>query len=246
MTGTQPRLMIEFGTGQRTQLSNTTPVAFSSGTQALYGVWDWNLSTWNTMAPGTQYASLAVSATATGLSSPYTVAYTNLQQQAFTINSTTGVRDGTNTVVCWQGSTACGTGNNKFGWYANLPGGLEQVIFNPVFYQGAFIVNTTVPANNVPTSCTITSDAGFTYAISVANGGVFTNAFPTYTKNGVLITDPTEAGVQTDATGSVFPVTTVEGTTNIVYQTVSDTPSAQKINIPSNTKAKRLTWVEKR
>jgi type IV pilus assembly protein PilY1 len=248
-TGGPQRLMIEFATGRRTQVTNTTAVSFAGGTQAIYGIWDWNLTGWNGMS-GTQYSSLAT--TATGLTSPYTIpsGTTHLAQQTFTINTSTGpqagIRDGTNVTVCWTGSTACTTGNNQFGWYANLPGSSEQVIFNPVFFQGAILVDSTVPASNIPISCATSLDTGFTYSLSVANGGIFTNAFPTYTKNGTLAPDPSAAGVETDATGSVYVVTTVQGTSNIIYQTVSGTPSSQQVNVPANTKAKRLTWVERR
>jgi hypothetical protein len=89
-------------------------------------------------------------------------------------------------------------------------------------------------------------DAGFTYAISVANGGIFTNAFPTYTRNGVLVSDSAAAGIRTDATGSVYTVKTVEGTSNIIYQTITGGGAGQKVNIPPNTKSKRLTWIERR
>jgi type IV pilus assembly protein PilY1 len=241
-----PRLLIEFGTGQRIQLTNLAPVQYATGTQSLYGVWDWNLSNWNTIAPAAAYQSLAATNAATGLTMPYTLTYANLTAQTLTPNGSTGAVDGTNVTICWQGSSSCGAGNNQYGWYANLPSSNEQIIFNPVFYQGAFLVNSTVPANNLPTSCSTTQDTGYTYALSVANGGVFTNTFPTYTQNGVVITDSLEAGVQTNATGSVYIVTTAERTSNIVYQTISGTPGAQKINIPPNSKSKRLTWIERR
>jgi type IV pilus assembly protein PilY1 len=246
ITGGLPRLFIEFGTGARTQLTNLTPVQYASGTQSIYGVWDWNLSAWNTMEPGSSYSNLAATLAATGLSSPFTLSSANLAAQTLTPNSSTGVVDGTNVAVCWQGTATCGSTSNQFGWYANLPGASEQIIFNPVFFQGAFIVNSTIPANNVATSCTSNLDTGYTYALAVANGGVFTNTFPTYTKNGTLITDALEAGVQTNATGSVYVVTTAQGTANIVYQTISGTPGAQQLNIPNNVKAKRLTWIEHR
>jgi type IV pilus assembly protein PilY1 len=237
------RLLIEFGTGQRTQLTNLAPVSYVGGTQSLYGVWDWNLSNWNAMAPAAVYRSLA--AASTGLSTPYTLTNSNLTAQTLTPN-TNGTVDGTNVAICWQGSVACGTGNTQFGWYANLPSSREQIIFNPVFFQGAFLVNSTVPANNALASCSTDQDTGYTYALAVDNGGVFTNTFPTYTQNGVLVTDSHEAGVQTNATGSVYVVTTTERTANIVYQTISGTPGAKKINIPPNTKSKRLTWIERR
>jgi type IV pilus assembly protein PilY1 len=244
-------LQIEFGTGQRTQITNANPETYVGGTQALYGVWDWNLSAWNALSPGSQYATVA--GTVTGNASPYTLTYQNLTAQTLTAGAS-GTVNGTNVTVCWPGSVSCsGTPNPSFGWYTNLPGSSEQIIFNPVYFQGAILVNSTVPAVNVLTSCTINTDTGYTYALSVANGGVFTNAFPTYTftnpVTGIstgVIADPTAAGVQTNATGSVYVVSTSEGKTNVVYQTVSGTPGAQQVNIPSNTKAKRLTWVERR
>jgi type IV pilus assembly protein PilY1 len=238
--GGAQRLMIEFATGSRVQVTNTAAVAYASGTQAIYGIWDWNMSGWNSMS-GMKYASLA---------GPYTISSTsNLAQQVFTLNSSGVSVDGTNNPVCWQGGTVCTGGtsaNNQFGWYANLIGVSEQVIFNPVYFQGAILVDSTIPAVQTPTSCALVTDTGFTYAISVANGGVFTNAFPKYTKNGTLVNDSTAAGVQTNATGSVYVVKTKEGTTNLIYQTITGHGASQQVNIPPNTKSKRLTWVERR
>ena len=244
VSGGPPRFLIEFGTGERTQITNLAPAQYASGVQSMYGVWDWNLSAWNALSPGAAQASLPTTTAATGLAAPYTLTYANLQAQTLTLNSTAGVVDGTNVAICWQGSTTCS--GNSFGWYANLPGTSEQIIFNPVFQQGSFTVNSTVPANNVATTCESKLDTGFTYALNIANGGVFTNTFPTYTKNGTIITDAQEAGVETDATGSVYFVNTPQGKLNIVYQTISGTPGAQQLNIPPNGKAKRLTWIERR
>ena len=75
---------------------------------------------------------------------------------------------------------------------------------------------------------------------------MFTNTFPTFSVQGVLVADSIEAGVMTNATGSVYVVMTGQGTLNFVYQTISGTPGTQEANIPSNTKAKRLTWIERR
>jgi type IV pilus assembly protein PilY1 len=242
--GSPPRLMIEFGTGQRTQITNLAPEQFIPGGQSIYGVWDWNLSAWNALETGAPYAALDPATS--GIGTPFALSSSNLASQTLTAN-TNGTVDGTNAPVCWQGGTSLCTGaNNQFGWYANLPTTGEQVIFNPVFFSGAFVVNTTVPANNLATTCDSTSDSGYTYALSVNNGGVFTNTFPTFTMNGTLITDPIEAGVATNAAGSVYVVNTTEGKANVVYQTISGTPGAQRINIPSNIKAKRLTWIEQR
>jgi hypothetical protein len=53
-------------------------------------------------------------------------------------------------------------------------------------------------------------------------------------------------GVETDATGSPYVVTTAEQTTNLIFQTVTGIPGSEQINLPSNAKATRLTWVELR
>ena len=247
--GSGQLLLIEFGTGQRTQITNAASESFLNGTQALYGVWDWNLSAWNALSPGNQFA--AVASSATGHSSPFTLGVGNLTAQTLTPLSN-GTVNGTNVTICWAGSTACTTGNTSFGWYANLPGSSEQIIFNPVFFLGGLLVNSTIPAVNAATSCTINTDTGFTYALNVANGGVFNNAFPTFaftnptTNISTVVSNPTAAGAETNATGSVYPVNTVEGKTNIVFQTVQGTPGAQRVNIQASAMAKRLTWVERR
>jgi len=261
-------LLVEFGTGQRTQITNAAPESFLSGTQALYGVWDWNLSAWNALS-GTKYFTVAASTT--GLASPFALGLANLTAQTLTPNASNGTVNGTNATICWSGTASCPTGNSSFGWYANLPGASEQIIFNPVFFQGSMLVNSSIPAVNLATSCTINTDTGFTYALNIANGGVFNNAFPTFTFTNptsnisTVVGDPTAAGVETNATGSVFVVNTPQSS-NIVFQTVTGTVSGGSgatsgttgtgtgigvsnstvLNVPSNTLAKRLTWVERR
>jgi type IV pilus assembly protein PilY1 len=270
-------LLIEFGTGQRTQTSNAAPEAFLSGSQSIYGVWDWNLSAWNALSVGSQYATAAASAT--GVASPFTLGVANLTAQTLTPNAANGTVDGTNATVCWAGTSSCTAANNSFGWYVNLPSSSEQIIFNPVFFQGAILVNSTIPAVNAATSCTINTDTGFTYALNIANGGIFNNAFPNFTFTNpttnisTVVSDPTAAGIETNATGSVYVVNTVEGVTNIVFQTVTPGSSAAPpsggsvgsgggglglpngpnvvggsavVQLPSNVLAKRLTWVELR
>ncbi|MDB6107651.1 MAG: hypothetical protein JWO52_7650 [Gammaproteobacteria bacterium] len=231
------QLMIAFGTGQKTQFTNTTPVSYLSGTQDLYGVWDWNFSNWNSLSSA-QYASLTTASS--GLSSPYTLKQANLQKQnTFTI-AANGNRDlAANVVICWKGASSCSSGNTQFGWYADLPGSAEQIVFNPQLLGSAFVVNSTVPANNTILSCSTNSDTGFTYALSIMSGGAFTNFFPQYH-------DTSAAGVQTDATGTSFPVMTSDGTTWLVFQTVKDDHKTLPINLPSNTQTNRLTWIELR
>ena len=142
--------------------------------------------------------------------------------------------------MCWKGSAACSTGNTQFGWYSNLPGTSEQIVFNPQLLGSAFVVNSAVPASNSILSCTTNTDTGFTYAIQIMSGGVIKNVFPQYN-------DVFAAGVETDATGTSFPVTTgVDNATWLVYQTVKDSHETLKVNLPANTKTDRLTWIQLR
>ena len=231
------QLMIAFGTGQKTPFTNAAPVGYATGTQSMYGVWDWNLSGWNAKSY-VKYASLDSSAT--GLASPQTLKQANLQKQTFTVNASSGNRDiGTNAIICWKGTTACATGNSQFGWYVDLPGTSEQIVFNPQLLGSAFVANSAVPASNSILSCTTSTDTGFTYALSIMSGGALNNFFPQYN-------DVIAAGVETDATGTSFPVMTADGSTWLVYQTVKDIHETTKVNLPPNTKADRLTWIELR
>ena len=249
--GGPPRLMLGFGTGQKTPITNLNPTTYSSGGQDLYGVWDWNMSGWNAKSSAS-YASLDATAAATGLSSPgFTAHRANLTQQVVTIDATTKDRDiQTNAAICFQGSTACTTGT--FGWYLDLPGntsqGSEQIVFNPQLLGSAFVVNSTVPADNVPTSCTVNTDTGFTYAVSMITGAALNNFFPQYHDSEFPSGSTTGgiAGIETDATGTSFPVTTATGATWLVYQTVLNAHQTTQVNLPTNTKAKRLTWIELR
>jgi type IV pilus assembly protein PilY1 len=228
-------IMIAFGTGQRTQFNNAAAVQFQPATQSLYGVWDWNMTAWNANS-ATQYASL--SATASGLATPYTLGVTNLQVQNFQINTSDNItRDiPSPTTICWAGS---GCGSPKFGWYLPLPGTLEQIVYNPQLLEGIFTVNSIVPANNTVLSCTTNTDAGFTYAISVLTGTAPSNFFVSYH-------DTAAAGVQTNAVGTSFPVTSSTGSQWLVSQTVSNQPLLTQINPGSNAKGRRLTWVQLR
>jgi type IV pilus assembly protein PilY1 len=230
-------IVIAFGTGQRNQFTNAGPVSFPTATQSLYGVWDWNMTSWNSKST-TQYAAL--SPTGSGLTGPnYTLHQTNLQQQVFTLNSDGSTRDITGTsTICWAGSATC-TSTPQFGWYLNLIGTLENIIYNPQLLQGVFTVNSIVPANNQVTSCTINTDTGFTYAISVLSGTAPPHFF-------VGFHDAAAAGTQTGAVGMSFPVTSSTGSLWLVSQTVTNQPILTQVNPGANGKGRRLTWVQLR
>ncbi|MGC1932331.1 MAG: PilC/PilY family type IV pilus protein, partial [Candidatus Nitrosopolaris sp.] len=280
----QQYLMVMFGTGQKTPMTQSSAATYSSGTQSLYGVWDWNLSAsdggedgpgsghpqgWDGVS-GAQYASLTQANT--GLSSPYTLSQSNLLQQVVTLNPiqiTVGTTTTTyynrdissNANVCWKGTSTSGCSvNNQFGWYLNLPGTQEQIVFNPELVQQALTVNSIVPAQLDATSCTIPTDTGYTYVLNAMSGGKFNEVFlpSNEASDSTFNTDPryTDAnaiGMQTNATGSSFITGNSAGTMYLVYETNSVPTGSGSIgsgsiglNLPTNTTAKPLGWIERR
>lgn len=195
-----PRILIEFGTGQVTAMTNFSAAQYATSQQALYGIWDWNLGAWNAKS-SSQYAILPNGA-ATAPSSPLS-GTGSLQQQliggpytATVAGTGSDYRTLTNHPICWADTTGC----TQFGWYVNLVSGnaysidpadpqngnpayahapvvYEQVIFNPVLELGAFIVNTTIPPANAPTMCFSSAQSGWTMAIDPTTGGSFVQSF---------------------------------------------------------------------
>jgi type IV pilus assembly protein PilY1 len=272
VAGGNPQLMVAFGTGQRTQFTNTTALTYVSGSQSLYGVWDWNLSTWNATSAA-QYSSLTTTqARAAGLTSPFTMGPSNLQAQSFTVTAA-GV-DTSNTAITWEQCTTSSSCNaGLFGWRATLPNTnldttgangtgspiTEQIVSTPSLFQGAFIVNSTVPASNSPLVCTAPStDTGVLYVVSVINGGTFSSAStgggPTsFASAFVNFNDTKLAGLATNTTGSVTILTTLENTNFVLGQDIavpalgSAAPGTlTQINLPLNTATNRVTWIELR
>ena len=256
--GMRQQLMILIGTGQKTPITNVSAPTYATGTQSLYGVWDWNLTAWNSMSSA-QYAALTPAST--GLSGNDTVSPANLQAQTVTVNSSTQNRDiASNATICWAGQSTCTGSAAQFGWYLNLPGNLEQVLFNPELVAQALTVNSVVPAVSSPTSCATVSDAGFTYVLSAMTGGAFNQVFlPASEAAAGLSTNPGYAdaeaiGIQTNATGSSFITTNLTGTEFLVFETnrvdTNGGPNIQGgtlgLNLPPNTVGRRISWIERR
>jgi type IV pilus assembly protein PilY1 len=259
----QQQLMLLFGTGQKTPLTSTSPATYATGTQSLYGVWDWNLTNWNTIETGVTYAAMTAANTGIGGANA-TMTISNLQQQTVTVNATTLNRDiASNASVCWAVLSTCAS-NKQFGWYLNLPGVQEQIIFNPELVAQALTVNSIVPAPNSPTSCASVSDTGFTYVLSAMTGGAFNEVFlppveqtnSTYNTNPQL-TDTTAIGMQTNATGTSFITSNGAGQQFLVFET-NQTQTGTGANgnnlqggvvgpnLPPNTTGRRTSWIERR
>ncbi len=162
-----PKLIIAFGTGQKLPLTAAAAEVYASGTQAFYGIWDANLSAWDTTTTDEKYDAIATST----LTLP--IAASLLTSQ--TTTTVTGTDGGTYRTVstnplCWQGSTVCASGNNQMGWVMNLPGTKEQVIYNPKLIDDTFTVNTLIPQTTTPLTCGNTPATGFTMSIDIVNG----------------------------------------------------------------------------
>jgi type IV pilus assembly protein PilY1 len=248
---TVPQVMVAFGTGQKIPLSNTSAVSYATAApQDLYGFWDWNMSEWNGLSTA-QYASLTAAQVQTCVGST-TLTKSNLQAQTIVVNSN-GDRDiATNASILWPSPSSCiantsTSQGSTFGWDLALPGTQEQIIYNPSASGTAFQVNSIVPAQTSLLSCTIPVDTGFTYAVSLLNGGAIPGYFPNYTSD----TSGNPAGIGTNATGTSSVVNSSESTgsgtsTWLVYQTTSGTPKTTQISPQNNITGNRLTWKQLR
>ena len=249
-------VVVNFGTGQEFPQGVTTGVTYVAGQQALYGIWDWDMANWNSLAS----MSLA------SLTGTHTITVSNLTAQSITAINATSVTGtailGEETVstnaVCWQGSTVCSSGNNKFGWTLPLTSGTgEQVIYNPSVWQGILQVNTTIPSSTTFYSCSANPPTGWTIFISPSSGG----AFPTSpflngtggpltmsggtTSNGSSATGTPVSGVSVNGTGSITNVS-ASGQYFWLTDTSNGTPAIGGERAVAAGTGHRVTWSELR
>jgi type IV pilus assembly protein PilY1 len=224
-----PRILVEFGTGQETPMNNGAAAQFLTSQQALYGIWDWNINTWNTKAV-VKYDSLPGG----GFSQPSTPlsGTTNLQQQTITgtytatvANTGSDYRTVSAAPICWADTTGC----TQYGWYLNLVSGnayapdpavpqngnaayantpvvWEQVIYTPVLALGTLVINTTIPPATAATMCFSSAVSGWTMAINPATGGALPSSFfedPTTHSPINVTTTNTSNGVTTTSSSAI-------------------------------------------
>ena len=249
------QVMLYFGTGEEFPITNSSAPSFASGTQSFYGVWDWNMGTWNAHSL-TQFASLT-SAQVTSLTgtSASTLSVSNLVQQTVTTDSSNNRNIGTTNPICWAGTQTCTGTDNQFGWYINLPGSNsgynqttnEQVVFNPQIISTAVVFNSTLPGIDSPLACNSGAAQGWTYSIDARTGGPVPSFF---VNNGNTHT----IAYPSDASGTDSVVTTT-GTNSsgatvvqdwLVYQTNLGEHGEQQINTANDITGSRATWIELR
>jgi type IV pilus assembly protein PilY1 len=159
-----PKLIIAFGTGQKLPLTATASEVYATGTQSIYGVWDFNLSTWNGTTTDEKFDTATVTL-------PLTPA--NLTAQTITaVTGTDGAsyRTVSSNALCWNGANLCSSGNTSMGYKINLPGTNEQIVFAPTQLEDSFVVNTLTPGTVQAITCGKVDPVGFTMAVDVING----------------------------------------------------------------------------
>jgi type IV pilus assembly protein PilY1 len=252
-TGGAKRVIAMFGTGQKNPLTASSAETYASGTQTVYGIWDWDMSAWNNGTTTVNGVTIPASAaTYAALTAPQTVTRSDLLAQ--TLSSQVAAASGNQVLgyraisstnnVCWTGSAASCA---QYGWLFDLPDTNEQVVYGPIIESGSLIVNTTIPPSSSVNQCNPTLPSGWTMAFNIASGGGQSqNFFPD--SSGSLT--PSSAGfslngIRLDGTGS-SRVVTVGSTPYIVTQTVTGQPSVSRIN-PTGLSAPtvtRMTWEE--
>lgn len=242
------RMVIAFGTGKTLEASDLLPDNTANGVQSLYGIWDWDMSRWNTLSSKDYVSQTA----------PQTIGRSALQQQSvtgaydaggnsFTSSSTTGYRTISANTVCWQGSSFCNSGNNQFGYYLDLPSLAEEVIYNPILVNGAFVVNTTIPSSQTGglTCYPPLPPGGWTLAINPLNGGSLPNSFFADSSGHFSkINNNAVVGMYVSAVGTPSEVK-YNNSNYLLNKTSSRQINIQNINTASNT-GHRLSWIELR
>jgi type IV pilus assembly protein PilY1 len=141
-----PRVLIEFGTGEQTPFTNASATTYLASQQYLIGVWDWNLSAWNSMS-NVVYDALTSTTTPTAPTAGSGVApisgTSQLEQQSIqnsydlsgvvstSSTSTTQAayfRTVTNNCINWPDYTqgCSSTGAGQYGWYLQLNQGYSN------------------------------------------------------------------------------------------------------------------------
>ena len=248
-TGGSQRILLGFGTGRATPFTATSAVTYVTGTQTVYGIWDWDTNAWNNGA--TTASSVAIPASFVKYAalpetttSPYrTFTRTSLLANAVASQTAT-TRTVAITTVCWQGSTNCASGNNQYGWRFDLPDAGEQIVYSPIFSGGELFVNTTIPPTNTLVQCTPSLPTGWTMGFNMASGGGnLQNIFPDSTGSLTVASGGASiAGLKQGGVGSPW-VVSVGSQQNLVTQTAgANTAVVNKINPQGGVTVKRISW----
>ncbi len=244
--GSNTYIMIDFGTGRQYPQTLGSAAVYATAAQNMYGIWDWNMSKWNTLNTNAPYAYLKTSSSPFSASAP--MGPSNLTQQQLTaINittttNTTGTSQGyqeTNNLMCLPGVSGCSS-SITYGWMLPLPNSTEQIIYNPITESGILFINSIIPAVVDNLKCTITAAAGFSYAIDAGNGGGSVDVFNSATGEVSTTSTPIApiVGLGLNGVGTPYFVTSADPSGNtintMITQTQSGVPAYPQVHIPCN------------
>lgn len=253
----QKQVMIMFGTGQKIQATATTPDVYATGTQSVYGIWDWDMAAWNNGTTTTSGVAIPSSGTPyRALTGPQTTSRSDLQSQTATTLSMSpptgsqiqGYRTTSATAVCWNGTSTCTAGNTRYGWYLDLPTSQEQVVYNPVINNGALILNTTIPPSTSSTSsCSVPTTTGWTMAFNIATGGSFPQSFFQNASGNFSVGSggSSISGIQLGGVGSTGFVS-VGSQQYTYFQTSTSQPAVAAANFQNGIIPSRVMWEQLR
>jgi type IV pilus assembly protein PilY1 len=242
VTGGAQHVILGFGTGRSTPFTSSSATTYQTGTQSVYGIWDWDMTAWNA-GSASQYATLAQVTT-----SPYrTFTRTDLFTDTVATQTST-TRTATTAVVCWNGSSTCASGNTQYGWKFDLPDTNEQVIYNPVFSGGELLLNTTIPPQNAIGACSLQLPTGWTMAFDIASGGGKPqNIFPDASGNLIVTSGASSiVGLKQGAVGTPYIVSIGSRQFEISSGASGGAPPMNQLNTQGGVKVKRVSWEQLR
>lgn len=251
------RVIVNFGTGRLIPASLTADAQYASGTNYVFGIWDWDMNAWNGLSP----------LKAVSLTAPQSITMSTLRPQTITTatSGTTTYRTISQQPVCWvvpkplDASGLCPSPGTQFGWSMALPGTSEQIIFNPVLSpDGELVVNTFIPVADSPLSCTAASTStGFSMAVQPDTGNGLSNDvsgkagssggyFTVNTNSGTIPAD----GMKLNGTGIPWFLSSGQkadhNATYLITQTAGGAAPPIPINDHTIVAGKRLNWVQRR
>lgn len=239
------REIITFGTGSAIEESDLLPDNTANGVQSIYGIWDWDMSAWNSHSIK-QYEAIseAQSFTRSGLQQQSVTGAYDGNGSAFVPGvSSAGYRTLTSNGVCWANLAACSYGK-QYGYYLDLPSLAEQVVYNPTVINGIFVVNTTIPSNQTQglTCYPPNPPGGWTMALNPLTGGAFSQSIFGANGNFTLINGQPVSGMFVNAVGTPSNIT-YDNKSYLLNKTSGGSIDIQQFNTNvTNLLGHRLIW----
>ena len=222
--------------------TSTSATTYQTGTQSVYGIWDWDMTAWNHLS-SVKYATLTKIIT-----SPYRT-FTRSNLFTDTVDSQTSTtRTASIAIVCWNNSTTCASGNTQYGWKFDLPDSGEQVIYNPVFSGGTLLLNTTIPPQSSVGQCTLLLPTGWTMAFDMGTGGgKLQNVFPDSNGSLTVLTGASSiVGLKQGAVGTPYIVSIGSKQYAISSNVSGGSPPINQLNTQGGVTVKRVSWEQLR